>query len=57
MIERRLITSKCDKCQRVNSIPLSYFVGFDSKFEKSLIAKCQTCNKGFIVTFDESMIL
>ncbi len=57
MLERRMITSKCGECQKVNSVPLSYFVGFDSKFEKSLIAKCQTCNKGFIVTFDESMIL
>ena len=57
MIERRLFTSKCDKCQRVNSVPLSYFVGFESRFEKSLIVKCQTCSKGFIVMFDESMML
>ena len=57
MLERRMITSRCGECQKVNSVPLSYFVGFESKFEKSLIAKCQTCNKGFIVTFDESMIL
>ena len=57
MKERRLFTSKCDKCQRVNSVPSSYFVGFDTKFEKSLIVKCQACNKCFIVTFDEAMML
>ena len=57
MKEMRLFASKCDKCQRVNSVPSSYFDGYDTKFEKSLIVKCQTCNKGFIVTFDDSMML
>jgi RNase P subunit RPR2 len=57
MIERELIPSKCDKCQSLNSIPLSCFDGFVSQFEKSLIVKCKTCNKGFFVKFDESMAL
>lgn len=57
MLETRFITSKCDKCQQENNVSLNYFVGFDYKFEKSVIAMCQACNKDFIVTFDESMVL
>ena len=56
MLENRFITSKCDNCQQENNISLSYFVGLDYNFEDSVVAMCQTCNKDFIVTFDESMI-
>ncbi len=56
MLETQFITSKCDNCQQDNNISLNYFVGLDYKFEKSVVAMCQGCNKDFIVTFDESMI-
>jgi len=56
MLENRFITSKCDNCQQENNISLSYFVGLDYNLEDSVVAMCQTCNKDFIVTFDESMI-
>ncbi len=56
MPEGHCVISKCDYCQQENNISLIYFVDFDTKFEKSVIAKCQTCSKGFIVTFDESMV-
>ncbi len=51
------MTSMCDNCQQENNISLSYFVGLDYKFEKSVVAMCQACNRDYIVTFDESMIL
>ncbi len=56
MLETRSIVSTCDKCQKENSLSLKYFVGFDYKFEKSVIATCQACNTDFIATLDESMI-
>jgi hypothetical protein len=57
MLEPRLITSKCDNCQQDYNISLNYFVGLDYKFERSVVAMCQACNKDLIVTFDESMVL
>jgi hypothetical protein len=57
MLETRFIASKCDKCQQDNNVSLNYFVGLDYKFEKSVVAMCQACNKNFIVTFDESMVV
>jgi hypothetical protein len=57
MLETRFITSKCDNCQQDNNISLNYFVGLDYKFEESIVATCQACNKDFIVTFNESMVL
>lgn len=56
MLETRSITSICDKCQQENIVSLRHFIGFDYKFEKSVIAMCQACNKDFIATLDESMI-
>ena len=56
MIETRSIVSTYDKCQQENSLSLNYFVGFNYKFEKSIVATCQACNKDFIATLDESMI-
>ncbi len=57
MLETRFITSKCDKCQQQNNVSLNHFVGLDYKFEKSVVAVCKACNMGFIVTFDESMVV
>jgi hypothetical protein len=57
MLETRFIASKCDKCQQDNNVSLNYFVGLNYKFEKSVVAMCQACNKDFIVMFDESMVL
>ena len=57
MLDTRFIISKCDNCQQDNSISLNYFVGLDYKFEKTIVAMCKACNKDFIVTFDESMVM
>jgi hypothetical protein len=57
MLDTRFITSKCDNCQQDNNISLNYFVGLDYKFKKSVFAICKACNKDFIVTFDESMVV
>ena len=57
MLETRFIASKCDKCQQQNNVSLNHFVGLDYKFEKSVVAVCKACNKDFIVTFDESMVV
>jgi hypothetical protein len=56
MLDTRVITSNCEKCQQENNISLSYFVGPDYNFEESVIATCLACDTDFIVTFDESMI-
>lgn len=57
MIESRVMPSKCDKCETQNDIPLSYFLGFDYKFENAVIATCKSCNGDFVVTLDDSLIL
>lgn len=56
MLDSRYIASICENCQHENNISLSYFVGFDYTFEKSVVAMCQTCNKDFVVVFDEQKI-
>jgi len=56
MLENRFITTKCENCKKGNNISLNYFVGFDYKFKKSVVATCQACNNDFIATLDESMI-
>ncbi len=56
MLDSRYIASTCENCQHENNISLSYFVGFDYTFEKSVVAMCQTCNKDFVVVFDEQKI-
>jgi hypothetical protein len=56
MTDTRSITIICDKCQHENILSLKYFVGFDYKFENSVIATCQSCNKDFIATFDEAIM-
>jgi hypothetical protein len=56
MLETRFVTSICDKCQQENNISLKHFVGFGYKFEKSVVAMCQACDKDFIAMLDESMI-
>ena len=55
-LETGLITARCDKCQQLNDISLSHFVGLDYKFKSSAMAMCQRCNTDYIVTLDESMI-
>ena len=56
MLETRFITSMCDKCKTSNNIPLSYFLSFDYKFEKVVIATCKACNVDFVATLDDSLI-
>lgn len=56
MIEVKFMASKCDKCETPKDIPLSYFLCFDYKFEKAVIATCNSCNCDFVVTLDESLI-
>jgi hypothetical protein len=56
MLETRFVTSKCENCQHENNISLNYFVGLDYRLEESVIAMCQSCNKDFVVSFDDSMI-
>lgn len=56
MLETRFITSKCEHCKNENSISLSYFVGPDYHFDDSVIAMCKTCNRDYVVTFDDTMI-
>lgn len=53
-METGLINSRCDKCQQLNDISLSLFVGLDYKFKSSAMAMCQKCNTDYIVTLDES---
>lgn len=56
MLETRFMASMCDKCKTSNDIPLSYFLSFDYKFEKVVIATCKAYNGDFVVTLDDSLI-
>ena len=56
MLETRAVTTRCDKCETINNIPLNYFLSFGYKFKKSVISNCICCNKDFVVTFDDSSI-
>lgn len=55
-LETGLITSRCDKCQQLNDISLSLFVGLDYKIKSTVMTMCQKCNTDFIVTLDESRV-
>jgi hypothetical protein len=55
-LETGLITSRCDKCQQLNDISLSLFVGLDYKIKSTVMTICQKCNTDFIVTLDESRV-
>ena len=55
-LETGLITSRCDKCQQLNDISLSLFVGLDYTLKSTVMTMCQRCNTDFIVTLDESRI-
>jgi len=46
-------TTICEKCQYPNQISLNYFIGFDNKLPKSVIAVCKNCNTDFVATIEE----
>lgn len=55
MTEIGSITSLCDNCQQLNDVSLKYFLEIDGRFNKSVLATCQKCNRDYIVTFGESL--
>jgi hypothetical protein len=46
------ITLNCENCQQHNDISLNYFIGSDYRLKDSVIARCRSCNKDYIVTLD-----
>ncbi len=50
MIKSSFITWPCDKCNSLNETPLDDFIHPDYEYGKPVLATCESCKGGSVIT-------